>query len=264
MFAECFGRSYADMNQTLTEYLPRAVHTNIRMYAEASPELPPVSLRNASAAEVSRIRGNLERLELAYVRRQYPGLAPRYLTLARRTLRLAYDQGARDPGLLEVMGLCECDAGDDAAARPFLETAVQRGAIRPRAYYELARIKFQGMRLGASESLSAAQTAALLELLFAARAQSPPLPEVYELIAAVWRHSSVPPQRGNLAVLDEGLRFFPGNLELIFSTATLKATHGFRADAVALIKIGLRLAPTDADRSRFLQVQSATATTGAE
>jgi len=44
--------------------------------------------------------------------------------------------------LLAVMGLCECDAGNDSGARELLASAVQAQVIRPRAYYELTRIRY--------------------------------------------------------------------------------------------------------------------------
>ncbi len=157
MFKEFFGLGYAEMDRRLADYLPKAVRAPIRVYSDVVPELQPFSLRMATDAETSRIKGNVERLEVPYVRSKYPALTSKYLDQARRTLRRAYDRGARDPGLLEVMGLCECDAGDDASARPFLEAAARSGAVRPRAYYELARIRLQALRAGRSRDATSAR-----------------------------------------------------------------------------------------------------------
>jgi hypothetical protein len=259
MFKEHFGLGYAEMDRRLTDYLPKAVRVPVRLYSDALPDLAPKSLRMATDSEVSRIKGNLERLEVPYVRRKYPELTAKYLAQARRTLHRAYDRGAREPELLEVMGLCECDAGDDAAARPFLEAAVKADAVRPRAYYELARIRLQALRAAdPALRLSADQTADLMTLLFRARLLSPPLPDVYVLIAAIWQQSAVGPQRDDLNVLDQGLGYFPTHHRLRYATATVRATCGFTDEAAVLIKRGLQIAPEGPDRNRFLELQSAT------
>jgi hypothetical protein len=260
MFEQYFGLNYAETEQALIKYLPAAVQTAVQLDSHDSSEMPPVDLHIASNAEIGRIKGNLERLEIAYVRAKYPELTPKYLAQARHTLRQAYDHGARDPGLLESLGLCECDAGNDPAALPFLEAAVQAGAERPRVFYELARIKYQSLvAANSAAKFSSRQTSGLLELLFSARMQSPPLPQVYELIAGVWLQSTLSPTRDNLAVLDEGLRLYPENLRLIYFTAVLNASHGFSDQAVALINLGLKLAPEGPDRTRLLKLQSAMA-----
>jgi hypothetical protein len=258
LFRQHFGLGYAEADKILAGYFRTSAGTAVQLDARDAPALPAVNLRPASKPEISRLKGNLERLEIAYVREKYPALAPRYLAQARHTLRQAYDHGDHEAGLLEALGLCECDASDDAAARPFLEAAVKAGAKRPRVYYELARITYQALRAQDSATrLSASHTAELLELLFSARAHPPPLPQVYELIAAVWLQSAVAPTRGNLAVLDEGLQLYPGNLQLIYLTAVVAASYGWRDAATRLVGVGLQRAPEGPDRLRFLKLQSA-------
>lgn len=258
MFKECFGMDYKAMNRRLADYFPTAVRTGIRLYSDVLPELDPIMLRKATGAEVGRIKGNLERLEIAYVKRKYPALAPKYLAQARRTLQRAYAGGARDPGLLEVMGLCECDAGADAAARPFLEAAVRAGAVRPRAYYELARIRYEDLRREApGQPFTPNQTAGLLQLLTTARVHSPPLPEVYALMAAIWQQSRAAPQAPDVALLGEGIGLFPENLPLLYSVAALEARRGFASKAQVLIQHGLQITPAGPARDEFLKLQSA-------
>ncbi len=219
--------------------------------------LPDVELRDPTTSELARIKGDLERLEVGFLRETQPQVAAHYEAQARRTLRRAYDKGVRDPELLAVMGLCECDAGNDAAARPFLEVATKAGVVRPRAYYELARITYNALRAWDNEAkFSAKQTAELLELLFAARRQSPPLPEVYQLIATVWRRSEVRPLRKHLGVLDEGVRHFTSNLGLVYATAKLNVDNGFGDEAGGLIDYGLRVASEGTNRELFRQLQT--------
>jgi hypothetical protein len=197
-FEAAFRVSYSEATKALLEYLPRAIaaRSTVALRFPRVTAMPDVELREPTTAELARIKGDLERLEVGFLKETQPQIAAHYEAQARRTLRRAYDKGVRDPELLAVMGLCECDAGNDAVARPFLEAATKAGVVRPRAYYELARITYNALRAWDAEAkFSAKDTAELLQLLFAARTQSPPLPEVYLLIASVWRWSEVAPQR---------------------------------------------------------------------
>jgi hypothetical protein len=263
LFRECFGFDFAAAQVRLAAYLPVAVRRSVSFRAGKLPKLPPLPLRNASDGQIARIKGDWERLEVPYVKTLSPALAPKYLEQARRTLRRGYDRGERDPRLLAVLGLCECDAGNDAAAREYLEAAVAIGPIRPRANYELGRLRFAEFRAqpaGGNGGLSVAQTADVLHALFAARAAAPPLPEVYELIAEVWAHSVAIPTRAHLAVLDEGVRLFPRRIELVLCAADLNVRHGYRAEAATLIDLGNVLADSDATRQRVSALQQQLAT----
>lgn len=258
-FEAAFRLSYSEATTALLEYLPRAIEVRsavVLRFPEVTP-MPDVELREPTTAELARIKGDLERLEVVLLKEAHPEVAAHYEAQARRTLRRAYDKGVRDPELLAVMGLCECDAGKDAAARPYLEAATKAGVVRPRAYYELARITYNALRAWDAEAkFSSKQTAELLQLLFTARTQSPPLPEVYQLIASVWRCSEVTPQRAHIGVLDEGVRTFPSNLGLVYATAKLNVDNGFGVEAAGLIDYGLRCAAEGPNRDLFRQLQA--------
>lgn len=255
---ECLGLDYAALNQQLGAYLPAAVRHDLTLRPDAPLKLPPLALRNASDGEIARIKGDWERLEISYVRGRYPDLADKYAEQARRTLLRAYDRNDRDPRLLAILGLCEIDAGNDAGARAHLESATALGVVRPRAWLELARLRLIE-RLAAPASagkLSATQAAEVLTPLFTAREQVPALPEVYELIADVWSHSAVTPNRGHLAVLSEGIALFPRRLSLVHRTAALFLAQGFPVEAGSLIDLGQRIATEDGDRARFAELRS--------
>ncbi|HUR57955.1 MAG TPA: hypothetical protein VM029_09625, partial [Opitutaceae bacterium] len=177
---------------------------------------------------------------------------------ARRTLKRGYDRGERDPRLLAVLGLCESEAGDEVAAREYLEAAVRIGPVRPRANYELARLRlaeFKASPAGTGGRLSVSQTADVLRPLFAARADQPPLPEVYELIAEAWAHSESKPTRAHLAVLHEGVRLFPRRIELVLRGAELHLKHGYDDAATTLIDVAVLVADDDAARKRIAALQ---------
>jgi hypothetical protein len=256
LFQECFGLDYAAASEQLAAYLPTAARNTVRFRARRAP-IPSMTLRNATDAQIARIKGDWERMEVTYVKVISPELAPKYLEQARRTLQRPYERNVRDPGMLAVMGLCEVDAGNDAGAREYLEAAARIATLRPRASYELARLRFEASKSelsGTTERLNSTQAAAVLTPLFAARAAEPPLPEVYELIAEVWAHSATAPKRAHLAVLDEGVRLFPRRSALVQRAAELNVQNGFASEAAALVEIGLRGATDNATREKFVQM----------
>jgi hypothetical protein len=259
LFQECFGFDYVTAQKQLTEHLPEAIRDRLPLKPAQRPRLPDYAVRPADEVEVARIKGDWERLEIGFVKTQFPSLTQKYLEQARRTLMRPYERGSRDPRLLAAIGLCEVDGGNDTAAREFLEDAAARSrTLRPRAWYELARLRFaalRGPRAGADLRLTAAQASEVLTPLAVTREQEPPLAEVYALIAEVWAVCAQPPTRDQLAVLEEGVRMFPRHTELVYRTAELNLRHGFTDTARWLITLGLTLAPDAAARTRFEALQ---------
>ncbi|MEO5959303.1 MAG: hypothetical protein ABIR80_09315, partial [Opitutaceae bacterium] len=255
LFQECFGLDFARAQQQLAAYLPEAMSEPLVLRPPQRPRLPDYPIRAATELEVARLKGDWERMEIAFVKSEFPGLAPKYLDQTRRTLMRAYDRGNRDPHLLAVLGLCEIDGGNDAGARDFLEAAAAtKTPLRPRAWIELARLRFAALRApGAdpADRLTAEQTSTVLAPLSAAREQSPPLAETYDLLAEVWSASTAKPTRDDLAVLEEGVRYFPRRSELVYRTADLNLRSGFPDAARWQIALGLTFAPDAATRARF-------------
>ena len=259
-FTACFGFGFARAEQQLRDYLPVAIKRTTHLSTDTTYEPPVPKIREATVGEISRVKGRLDRMEIAYVREQCPELTPRYIAQARQTLHRAYAQGDRDPRLLAEMGLCECDAGDDAAARPFLEAAVAGKVVRPRAYYELARIYYQAVLAKSPKGrLTVGEAGQVLGPVGAALRQLPAIAEAYELIAEVWLRSDGRLAPAHLAVLDEGIRKFPTRTRLIYSAAILNSLHGRPAEAQVLTDRGLELATRPDERERFLKLKSALA-----
>jgi hypothetical protein len=249
LFKDCFKKSYRDMLLTIRGYVDFTNYMLAGIQAgkgEKLPEPPPFELREATEAEAGRITGDALRLA---------GHVP----AARTAMSVPYIRGERDPNLLAAIGLLERAAGDDLRARKFLEAAAQGKAVRPRAFLELARLRFTAAAAKpaeARERFSAEQTAAVLTALFTARSQPPPLPEIYELIAATWARSVITPTAEHLAVLDEGIRFFPRHTGLVYATAEQKVRAGLVAEARALIALGLRVASDAGTREKFETLQA--------
>ena len=259
IFRECFGLGYVDAQERMSDYLSNAVLGTLRLKPGKLAALPRPTPRPATDLEIARIKGDLERLEIGWVKPRYPQLVPKYAEQARRTLMRAYDKGERDPRLQAVIGLCECDTGNDAGARKFLEAAVQGGVVRPRASYELARLRYaeaQKAPAAPGGRLSAAQATSVLQPLATAWRQPPALLEMYALTADVWARSVPAFTRKNLAMLDEGVAYFPRNAPLIYQAAWLNARQGFKPEAEALIVRGLKAGTDPAFQTRFEQLRA--------
>ncbi|MDP2138911.1 MAG: hypothetical protein Q8J74_13755 [Candidatus Didemnitutus sp.] len=247
LFQECFKLTYTEMLFELRTHIEftRTKFAGVRAgKGQKIPEPPAFTVREATEAEIGRLKGDT--LMLA-------GNA----TAARAALLDAYRRGAREAGLLAAFGLSELVTGEPARARKLLEAAVASNAVRPRAYVELARLRLaEGLALpaGGNGRLSLEQTARVLEPLFTARAQTPALPEVYDLIAATWEACSVAPGAAHLEVIEEGVRKFPRTPALVYRAAELRAKGGFVSEAHGLVRLGLRVATDAAMRAKFEQL----------
>jgi hypothetical protein len=262
LFRECFGIDSTQATALLERYLLSAVLKSAKWRLIDSLGPTPLGLRDATVGEIARIKGDWERLAANYVRINSPSFERPFVEQAQRTLHRAYDRGDRDPRLLAVLGLQECDADRAHDAREFLEAAARGQVVRPRAYLELARLRLEEQRAHPADpagKLSAAQTADVLAPLLIARRQSPALPQVFGLVAQTWAISAVAPQREDLAVLDEGAKLFPQHAELVQLAAMFYFDRGFSADATRLCELGLRNAPNDAARERFVKLKAAIA-----
>jgi hypothetical protein len=210
------------------------------------PDPTPLELREATQAEIGRIKG--ETLRLAGHPEE-----------SREALIVPYLRHDRDPGLLASLGLLESIEGRPERARKFLEVAAKMGAVRPRAYVELAHLRLdEALDAPAAPGgrLSAGQAARVLEPLYIARAQPPQMEEVYSMIGYTWMQSAVPPSPGHLEVLLEGAARFPRNTQIVMQAAELYARHGNPDTAAVLVKLGIRLARDPGDKRHFEAIRA--------
>jgi hypothetical protein len=250
-FKACFGRTHRQMEIELRGYVDFTDHQYVLFKApRGTPGLPdpkPIELRDATQAEIGRIKG--ETLRLA----GHP-------EDSREAFIIPYLRRDRDPGLLASLGLLENLEGHRDRARKFLETAARMGVVRPRAYVELAQLRLdEALETPAAPGgkLSAAQVAHVLQPLFTARSQPPQMEEVYSLIGYTWLRSATIPALPNLEVLLEGAARFPRNTRIVLQAAELYARHGPADTAGALIKLGIRVA-RDTDTKNHLEALRAT------
>ncbi len=236
-FEAAFGFGYADLRDRLSDYLPAAVNETVWIAPGKLPPTPVIEIDRATPNQIARVRGEWERLAIGHVQRRLPQAREPYLAQARRTLRRAFDAGDRDPRLLASLGLLEVDAGNDAAALPFLEPAVAGGVVRPRAYHELARIRFDALRATApaTRDFSFTELAPVVGPLRRALTQAPPLPETCVLLGEAWARCETSPNAEEFAELLAGARHFWRRPEVAYPLALALQRHGRAADATSVL-----------------------------
>jgi hypothetical protein len=145
-------------------------------------------------------------------------------------------RGDNDPQLFASLGLCELDAGDAMAARPWLEQAAVAHVFRPRVYYEVARLRWRDLthNTGETAGFTAAQLEPVLEPLRVAMRQSPPLPEVYLLMADAWLRCSEHARASDLTALVAAVPMFRRLPGIAFRVSLLHVREGQFGEAKRL------------------------------
>lgn len=242
LFESFFGFDYSELRDRLSDHLPVATRRTQRIDLGDLPPLPEFKIERATPNQIARLRGEWERLAVTHVQRRLPAAREPYLAQARRTLRRAYDSGDRDPRLLATLGLCEVDAGNDDAARAFLDPATAAGVIRPRAYSEVARLRFAPLRerIASGQSLSFTELAPVITPLRQSLRQSPPLAETYALLAEAWAACDLSPTAEEFAELEAGARLFARYPEHALPLARAFARHDKPAAALHTLDLCAR------------------------
>lgn len=258
MFEAIFGFGFSELRDRLSDYLPEAVEEKAWIDPGKLPPRPRLEVERATPNQVARIRGEWERLAIGHVQRRLPQVREPYVAQARRTLRRAYDAGDRDPRLLATLGLCEIDAGNAAGARQFLEPAVAAGVVRPRAHYELARLRWDELGRGVPESrqFSFAELAPVIEPLRRAVTQAPPLPEVFELLAEAWTRCEFSPTASEFAELEQGARLFGRRPAVGLAIARAMARHDRKGEAAVLLQAGASHVTDEGTRGAFARLRA--------
>jgi hypothetical protein len=266
IFVGCFGFGYSDLQERLSDYLPVAVKQPARIPPGKLPALPRFDVKPATPAQIARLRGEWERLEIPFVRGKHPEFVPRYIEQARLTLRRPVGRGERDPQMLAALGLCELDAGDIEAARPWLEEAAAARVQRPRVHYEVARLRWLDLTRNTGENMgfTAAQVQPVLEPLRVAAAQIPALPEVYLLLGDALLRSRDRVSASDLALLVKAVPLFRRLPPIAFRLALVQLRDGQRpggaallADAAQTLTVASEFVTDTAMRTHFEQLLAA-------
>jgi hypothetical protein len=244
LITRCFGVGSRSLAASWAAYLPRAAKSKLPLIDEASVKIAAFRLQDATAVEAARIKGDMGRKEISYVKDLDPLSVASYVEQTGAVLRGPGEDGASDPAEVAVLGLYDCDIGAADEALPFLAEAAAAHVARPTLYVELAKIRDQralAQPTGTEGKLGPEQVAALIGLLRESRRYAPAQAGAYQLAADIWNQAANPPSRENLALLDEGVEFFPGDFDLVAGSAKLYAQGGDGPDALRLVDHALAL-----------------------
>jgi hypothetical protein len=253
MFAECFGFGYSDLRDRLSDYLPVAVKAPIRIIPRNRPPFTRTEVKPATPAQIARLRGEWERLEISFVRERHPQFVSRYIEQARNNLRRAVGNGQRDPQLLATLGLCEIDAGDPSAALPWLESAAAANIVRPRVYFEIARLRWEALTRGVPETrgFTTLELEPVLAPLRRAAAQAPLLPEVVLSLEDAWLRCREPALPSDMPFLIDAARRFRRLPGVGFRLALLHLRHGQHAEALETVTVAEQFVTDPESRQRY-------------
>jgi hypothetical protein len=237
------GIGYTELDQRLDRYRNtwwRSKRTITLPDKIAGSPISPITIRPANQDEVGRILGeaylSLARGDASIER------DARYLVKARETLADAYQAGYRSPEIKIVYGMLEVEEGNDEEAQRYFEDAATYDHDRPRACYELARLRFGAARAkaGAQEKLDSDAVANIYDQLGKALEAEPAMEATYQLAIALWTASKQSPTSDQLAVLARGALAFPDNIALVLLIASIHRQHGAIEESMELGRLGLR------------------------
>jgi len=204
--------SYAEVEAELSWYIVDALTEYESAPARFAP-MPHLSLRPAKNSEVARMLGEWERIEAESLEAKAPEIARKYRMHAVEKLQRSYQKGVRDPGLLATLGLLLVSLGDAAGARGYLEQAAAGEVVGPRAYLELARLRWGDERRREPADSRQRGAGDVVGLLLRAETKGPPLLAVYAMLAEVNPGSSKVEEERK-AALRRGLALFPHDRDL--------------------------------------------------
>jgi len=256
LIRQCFGMGSASLAQSLKVYLPDAMRSQLTLIDVNALNIPAFELKDATEVDVARIKGDMGRREIMYVKDRYPIGVAKYVEQVGAVLNGPSDDGENAPALLAVRGLYNCDIGKYEEARPLLEAAAAAHVARPTLYLELAKIRYKdalAQPTGTDGKLGPDQVAQIIRLLRESRLYAPAQVETYALAINTWNQSAILPSRENLGLLNEGVEFFPTSFDLISGAAKLYVQCGLRPEAIQLIDRGIQCAdPNSTAWSRLM------------
>jgi hypothetical protein len=241
LFHSCFGMDYAAARTSLIGFAAKANWASCDVdYPEI--DIHDLDIRDATPAQIHRIKGEWARRVMRVVRTRYPNSLPGYIHDAGELLEGPYARAERDPNLVSSLALFRIDAGDTAGGQALLEQNPDAVASRPMAGLVLAQLHFLDALKnpgGPARSLSGAQADKILGEISSTLSQKPPLQSAYLLQARVLEHLLREPNASERARMNEGSRLFPGKADLVAPTVHWDIRSGDLATAAQLADMGL-------------------------
>jgi len=256
-FRECFGFSFADGRDILSDYLATATNDDHRIAPRRLPRTPRFQVRRATPEEIWFGRLEWSRLAFICADQHFPELRDAYLKNARNTGRLAQQETTDSARIQLSLGLLEFNAKNLKTALPLLEQATARVPGSASVYYAIAACRYQAAHaaLPADTKFSIDQTGEILANLDLARRQRMPMARVYTLLGNLWLNSELTPSASDLEELSEGIDLFPSVARISLSVALLHAELGQIDRALEVVYIGLQNSRSQQDIAQFYRLE---------
>jgi len=239
LFKKCFGVGYDKFKDDMYAYFRTISKDNpnyeynpwgrpylrINMPPDADPA-KPIEFRPARPGEATRIISDWF---------DVCGTA----ASSHDSLLQAYErspQAAEDPQFIATVALNEARYGDRAKAITLLEKAIRAKVTRPNVYRTLSRLYLEDIldRKGADYRLTAPELQDILNPLIIAFNQPQPNPQNYTLFATVFEHTDLTPDETYQAIITEGCRRFPDNIDMLEKILPAFAKRGYKTEAITL------------------------------
>jgi hypothetical protein len=240
-FYSCFGIDYGDALDALSDFLPHAVERPLYVAPGTAPGFPSFDLREATAGEVRRIKGEWSRRVLGVIKEDNPGSLPHFAGKVRASLEGSLARGERDPGFLASLALFRIQNGSPKEGFQLLEQYSGAAAARPMAQLELAQqhlLEALARPTGTKGLLGDEQASELLREISACL-NAGPIESAYKLAAKVLEHLGRDPTRSERMMLADGARLFPRDSQLVVQAVSWELRAGEVMGASRLIEFGL-------------------------
>jgi hypothetical protein len=202
-FKECFGMSYGKMENFMSTTLNGMSVTRTYEMRGKMPPMPPFVVRDATQAEIGRIRGDIFYLENKPAR-------------AIEAMRLAYWRGERDPELLAALADLEQRYGSRERCEKIL--AALSKLPRPPARALVTQVRRASMdtinNLPPNGHLEVADTSRLLSEIIKTMGKVGPNEDLCETFAEVVLRSKGTPGERIVIFLKNLARSFPDNKKI--------------------------------------------------
>ncbi len=249
MLKQTLGVDYAGLQTEIGAFVKKYDSSNSARLFSVTREIPTpkpinfakVTFHPATRAELAVGKSEWERLSALRLRRNHELTeVPPILDQATRRLEHARRDGLTSPAISAVLGLIECDRGDDAKARPYLEEAAAAKLPRPRIYYELARIQSREAIATSSNGLiTDDQSTAIFSALRTSSTLRPVPSATHPIVVDAALRSGRKLTPDELALLATSARAEPRQTALTYRAALVFAREGKIEEAKALADLAL-------------------------
>jgi hypothetical protein len=245
-FKACLGLSYHDMEMAIAGYLDYTDYKIPVYIFKDDTRPPPPELRDATPAEIGRMKGE-SMISFGKSDEGYNELLAPYL------------RKKSDAQLNAALGICEYNRGSPARARPLLEIALRENSRRPDACLALAELRLDDILKDKPDDhrLTPSQLDSVIAPILAARETAEPTLPAYITLANALRISDAPPAREHAQMVLQGVNRHPAHPGLTFLAANVMLLGGFDDQARRLIERGLSQPGQQDDWRRWLKEAAA-------